>query len=70
MLKCEKVCSFFVKVTDSIIDSNCGCFEIQLGPDGGRIEKISEKSVQCEMDIAELTKELLRETSVYLNEWV
>lgn len=70
MLKCEQISSFFVKVTDSIIESNCGCYKIQLAPDGGRIERISEKSVQCEMDIAELTRELLRDTSVYLNEWV
>lgn len=70
MLKCEQVSSFLVKVTDSVIASNCGCYKIRLAPDGGSIEKISEKSVQCEMDIAELTKELLRDTSVYLNEWV
>ena len=61
---------FYVKVTDAIINSNCGCFEIQLAPNGSRIERISEKSVQCELNIAELARELLRDTSVYLNEWV
>lgn len=70
LLQSEGNRSFYVKVTDSIIDSNCGCFEIKLAPDGGRIERISEKSVQCEMDIADITRELLKDTSVYLNEWV
>ncbi len=61
---------FKVKVRDSIIKANDGCFQIETGKTGGRIKRIAAGQTEQEMDISELTEELFSDTFVYLNEWV
>ncbi len=69
-LKSRKPVSLTVKVKDSIIEKNNGCFQIDIDEMRGSIERIAPTGAEHEMDITELTKELFADTAVYLNEWV
>ena len=70
VLKREVPCCFHVKVTDSIIPGNCGCYRIELGRDGGRIQEIPEEDAELELEIGELAQLLLEGVRVSLSEWV
>lgn len=70
LLRSERRTVLYVKVTDSLLNENNGCFRIEISPAGGSIGEISEESARQQMDIGELAETLLRHTSVYLNEWV
>lgn len=59
-----------MKVTDSIIPGNCGCYRIELGRDGGRIQEIPEEDAELELEIGELAQLLLEGVRVSLSEWV
>ncbi len=69
-LKSRKPVSLTVKVKDSIIEANNGCFQIDIDETGGSIERIAPTGAEHKMDITKLTKELFADTAVYLNEWV
>ncbi len=70
LLKSRTRRTFQVKVRDSVIEANNGCYRIILDWDGGRIFRISEEEATIELDISRLTEELWKDVSVYLNEWV
>ncbi|MCI8484820.1 MAG: GNAT family N-acetyltransferase [Lachnospiraceae bacterium] len=72
ILKSSERHSLCVKVRDDLISSNCGCYRMEIGEEGGRIERISEeRGDRCqELTIAELAELLLDDTTVFLNEWV
>ncbi|MEY8391706.1 GNAT family N-acetyltransferase [Lachnospiraceae bacterium 45-W7] len=70
LLKSRGRRSLYVKVFDPVIEKNNGCFRIILDSSGGSIRRIAEKEVRVSMDIAALTRELFKDVSVYLNEWV
>lgn len=68
LLRSSRPRSFVVKVKDSMIPANCGCYRITIDAQGGTLEKVSER---CrEVDISELAQDLLQEVSVNLKEWV
>ncbi len=69
-IKSKNQRNFYVKVTDSIVDANNGCFWITTNREGGKIQKIPKEQVTRKIDISMLAQELLNESSVYLNEWV
>lgn len=70
LLKSRTLIRLSVKVTDSIVDANNGNFRIEIDSDGGNIRRVEETETEKQMDIAELTEVLFRDTSVYLHEWV
>ncbi len=70
LLRSKRRTALYVKVTDSLLNKNNGCFRIEISRAGGCISDISEESVRQQMDIGELAETLLQHTSVYLNEWV
>lgn len=70
LMKSETKRCYDVKVKDSAVTSNCGCYRIEIGKSGGRIQEISGESVKQEMDISELAGMLVRDTRVNLREWV
>ena len=55
---------------DSVIGSNCGCYRIEIGKDGGRMQRISREQVKQELDISSLARLLVRDIRVHLGEWV
>ncbi len=70
LLRSEKPVLYEVKVTDSVIEENNGCFRIEIGKREGNICIIEEKDVRQQMDIAGLADGLFQGTAVYLHEWV
>lgn len=70
LLKSRTLIRLSVKVSDSIVDANNGCFRIEIDSNGGSICRVEEAEAEQEMDIAELTEALFRDTAVYLHEWV
>jgi hypothetical protein len=70
LLRSERRTILYVKVTDTLINENNGCFRIEINRAWGRISEISEESVRQQMDIGQLAQTLFQHTSVYLNEWV
>lgn len=70
LLKSEKSRCLRVKVTDSMINANNGCYQIETDVSGGRISDIAEEETEQELDMAELTQLLFEDIKVYLNEWV
>lgn len=70
LLQSEKPILYEVKVADSVIEENNGCFRIEIDSGGGNISQIEEKEARQQMDIAELAEGLFQDVSVYLNEWV
>lgn len=69
-LRSEKYHCFKVTVKDSMIEANNGSYQIETDAAGGRIEKIPQEQTEQELDMAELTRILLADTPVHLNEWV
>lgn len=70
LLRSEYTHCYNVKVEDSMITSQQGCYRIEIGTNKSKIEKISENKVEQKLDISELTQLLLKDTIVYLKEWV
>lgn len=70
MLKSERAWSFAVKVRDSAVKANCGCFRITLNADGGKLERIPDRGELPELDISELALELLQDIYLDFREWV
>ena len=70
LMKSEAKHCYDVKIKDSVIASNCGCYRIEIGKSGGKIQEIPGESVKQEMDISELAGMLVRDTRVNLSEWV
>lgn len=70
LLHSERRTILYVKVTDTLINENNGCFRIEINRAWGRISEISEESVRQQMDIGQLAQTLFQHTCVYLNEWV
>lgn len=70
VLKREIPCSYRVKVTDRIIPRNCGCYQIDICRDGGRMQEIPEGDAGEELEIGELAQLLLADARVSLREWV
>lgn len=70
VLKRETPYCLHVKVTDNIIPQNCGCYRIELGRDGGRMQEIPKEDAELELEIGELAQLLLEGARVSLKEWV
>ncbi len=70
LLHSERRTILYVKVTDTLINENNGCFRIEINRACGSISEISEESVRQQMDIGQLAQTLFQHTCVYLNEWV
>ncbi len=70
LLHSERRTILYVKVTDTLINENNGCFRIEINRAWGSISEISEESVRQQMDIGQLAQTLFQHTCVYLNEWV
>lgn len=70
LMRSEKPRSYCIKLTDSMIESNNGCFLIETGQTESRIGRTKETGNEQKMDIAELAQLLLADTQVYLREWV
>ena len=69
-LRNDTLCTFRVKVLDSIISANNECFEICIGKDGGSLKTISKEKVEETITIAELASRLLKKRKIYIREWV
>lgn len=70
LIKSETRRCYEIEVRDSVIASNCGCYRIELGKDGGRMQEIPREKVKQAMDISSLARLLARDTRVHLREWV
>lgn len=70
LLKSPACQTLYVDIEDPIINTNCGCFRLALSPDGNRIDRMQRTGREQKMDIAELAQFLLRDTPVYITEWV
>lgn len=70
LMKSEAERCYEIEVKDSVIGSNCGCYRIEIGKDGGRMQRISREQVKQELDISSLARLLVRDIRVHLGEWV
>lgn len=70
LLRSEEPFSLKVQVTDPVIASNCGCFEIRADQNGSSITAIPEKEAECTMEIGELTGFLFGKMKLMIREWV
>lgn len=70
LMKSETKRCYEIEVKDSVIASNCGCYRIEIGKDGGRMQRIPREQVKQELDISSLARLLVKDTRVHLGEWV
>lgn len=70
LMRSVKPRSYYIRLIDSVIDANNGCFHIKTGQTEGRIERTEETGNEQKMDIVELAQLLLADTQTYIREWV
>ncbi len=70
LIRSQKERTLYVDIEDPILPSNCGCFQITLGPQGSRASRIPRTGSGQKMDIAGLAQVLLADVPVAIREWV
>ena len=71
LLRSSSPQTLHIEVQDDLIRSNCGPFDITLSPEGNRIGRPwGLPKGREQVDIADLTEILLKDTSVSIHEWV
>ena len=70
LIKSETRRCYEIEVRDAVIAPNCGCYRIELGEDGGRMQEIPREKVKQAMDISSLARLLVSDARVHLREWV
>ncbi len=70
MIKSVDPISMDVRIRDTMIPENEGCYHIEINKDGGSIERIYSHEPECSMDIAELGQIFFDKMRIYVNEVV